>query len=66
MKEKKKQQQNATVVRYYYDTEFNDPLYNVCTEWYSNLRLDQQVWVDSVNITYFLCEANNTYDNMCL
>ena len=31
------------VVSYYYDKEFNDPPYNVCSEWFNNLRLDEQV-----------------------
>ena len=66
MKEKKKPQQNAMVVRYYYDKEFNEPLHNVCSKWFNNLRLDEQVWVESANITYFLRQANDAYDNMCL
>ena len=65
MKEKQKQQQNAMVFRYYYDKEFNKPLYNVCPEWFYKLSVDQQVQVQSVNLTYFLWQPNDMYNNMC-
>ena len=64
-KEKQKQQENVTIVHYYYDKEYTSPPYNVGCEWFDRFSLDHQVRVMGVNMTYFLHQANDTY-NMCL